>query len=169
MSPACQKSLNKPVSGMQALCRAPLSSACSGNGGAAKIVPHHPHTPLNAIENSRWVQPSRALRRFFDSLQHFRQNAPYFTSLFVRRRGAPPLPSSSAFAGIFQISGRKNRPTHRTRRRVRLDVRECLGLLESSGDGSLAGRSAVFVCRRNFHKNGLREGISSVIIKQNMP
>ena len=110
MSPACQKSLNKPVSGMQALCRAPLSSACSGNGGAAKIVPFHPHTPLNAIENLRGVRPFRALRRFFDSLQRFRQNAPYFTSLFVRRRGVPPLPSSSAFAGIFQISGRKNRP-----------------------------------------------------------
>ena len=110
MSPACQKSLNKPVSGMQALCRAPLSSACSGNGGAAKIVPPHPRTPLNAIENLRGVRPSRALRRFFDSLQHFRQDAPYFTSLFVRRRGVPPLPSSSAFAGIFQISGRKNCP-----------------------------------------------------------
>lgn len=163
MSPACQKSLNKPVSGMQALCRAPLSSACSGNGGAAKIVPSHPHAPLNAIENLRGVRPSRALRRFFDSLQHFRQNAPYFTSLFVRRQGAPLLPYSSDFRA------QKSPPTHRTRRRVRLDVRECIGLLESSGDGSLAGRSAVFVCRRNFHKNGLREGISSVIIKQNVP
>ena len=95
---------------MQTLCRAPLSGACSGNGGsAAKIVPSHPYMPLNAIENLRRFRPSRTRQRFFDSLRRFRQEAPYFTSLFVRR-GVPPLPSSSAFAGIFQIYGRKNHP-----------------------------------------------------------
>lgn len=111
MSPACQKSLNKPVSGdASALPCAPLQCLLWKWGSAAKIVPHPSHAPLNAIENLRGVRPSRALRRFFDSLRRFRQDAPYFTSLFVRRRGVPPLPSSSAFAGIFQIFGRKNRP-----------------------------------------------------------
>ena len=34
----------------------------------AKIVPCPPYTPLGAIESSRGLRPSRALRGFFDSL-----------------------------------------------------------------------------------------------------
>ena len=35
----------------------------------AKIVPCPPYTPLGAIESSRGLRPSRALREFFDSLR----------------------------------------------------------------------------------------------------
>ena len=35
----------------------------------AKIVPCPPYTPLGAIESSRGLRPSRALRGFFDSLK----------------------------------------------------------------------------------------------------
>ena len=36
----------------------------------AKIDPCPPYTPLGAIESSRGLRPSRALRGFFDSLNH---------------------------------------------------------------------------------------------------
>ena len=39
----------------------------------AKIVPCPPDTPLGAIESSRGLRPSRALRGFFDSLCDFPQ------------------------------------------------------------------------------------------------
>ena len=42
----------------------------------AKIVPCPPYTPLGAIESSRGLRPSRALRGFFDSLRVQAQPAP---------------------------------------------------------------------------------------------
>ena len=43
----------------------------------AKIVPCPPYTPLGAIESSRGLRPSRALRGFFDSLGR-RESSPAF-------------------------------------------------------------------------------------------
>ena len=48
----------------------------------AKIVPCPPYTPLGAIESSRGLRPSRALRGFFDSLNAPRQRRAFALLFF---------------------------------------------------------------------------------------
>ena len=83
-SSACQKGLSKLVSrnASSPPCLPPQVFALEMGFSAAKIVPPHPYTPLNMIENSRGLRPSCACQRLFGSLA---------------RRACPPPSRDEAF------------------------------------------------------------------------
>ena len=69
----------------------------------AKIVPCPPYTPLGAIESSRGLRPSRALRGFFDSLGP-RKNRGLF--LLERKQEGPQAIPRAKYTDVFSVNGR---------------------------------------------------------------
>ena len=65
----------------------------------AKIVPCPPYTPLGAIESSRGLRPSRALRGFFDSLGP-RKNRGLF--LLERKQEGPQAIPRAKRSDVFR-------------------------------------------------------------------